>query len=180
MNPEADWVDTLRFFYYKFRSNTSDSSYDELRSILRVYRVDVKSPKSTREHLRVLLGIPIRKYDSCIGNCMAFTGRHKLRRRCLHCGQPRFDETTDDEEELYPDLLSFATFKPRATYSYIPIIPRLKLLYANKTYSKKMRYPKWGMTDEPWLDGLSGVRDVWEGNMMKQWKEAGITWMNMF
>jgi hypothetical protein len=143
--------------------------------ILQEYRVDVKSLQSTRQHLRELLGIPVRKYDCCIRNCMTFTGGHVLRRRCLHCGQSRFDETTDDDEEFYPDLLFCKSLTPRATYSYIPIIPRLKLLYANRTYSKKMRYPKWGLTDEPWLDGLSGVRDVWEGKMMKQWKEAGTT-----
>ena len=104
---------------------------------------------------------------------MAFTGSHILRRQCLHCSEPRFDETTDDAEEFYANLHFCESLTPRATYSYIPIIPRLKLLYANKMYSEKMRYPKRGVVDVPWPDGLSGIRDVWEGKMMKQWKEAG-------
>lgn len=175
MNPEPDWEVTYRFFYYKVRSNTSDTSYEELRTLLAKHHIDVKSLNSTRQHLRELLGIPVRKYDSCVRNCLAFTGSNQLRRRCPHCAEPRFHETVDNAEELFPNIHFCQLLTPRAQYSYIPIIPRLKLLYANKSYSEKMRYPKRGVIDVPWHDGLSGIRDVWEGKMMKQWKEAGTT-----
>ena len=59
---------------------------------------------------------------------------------------------------------------PRALYSYIPLIPQLKLLYANPEYSLKMRYPS-TLTEKPWDDG---IRDMWEGNAMRFWKRKGF------
>lgn len=166
-------------FYYKFRSNTSDTSYDELRRILsnlscQEHEIDVNPLRATRENLRQVLHLRARKYDACIDGCMAFTGRHRLRRRCLYCKNSRFVEASDSPEEFYNDLTILNSLTPRATYSYIPIIPRLRLLYANKEYSKKMRYPR-ELESTPWADGLSGVRDVWEGNMMQKWKDAGLS-----
>ena len=60
--------------------------------------------------------------------------------------------------------------KCKAQYSYLPLIPRLRLLYANKEYARKMRYPT-TLESEPWLEG---VRDVWDGEMIKKWKGEGI------
>jgi hypothetical protein len=171
--PGTDWQPTYSFFYYKFRSNTSDKSYEELRQLLSRYQVDVRALRSTREDLRRKLHFRTRKYDACINGCMAFTGLHKLRRRCLSCNESRFLETSDGAEEFYPSFLLLQSLTPRATYSYIPIIPRLRLLYANEEYSRKMRYPR-ELLATPWADRLSGVRDVWDGKMMQNWKDAGI------
>ena len=57
----------------------------------------------------------------------------------------------------------------KAHYAYLPLIPRLRLLYANKDYARKLRYPA-TTQDEPWPEGL---RDVWDGEMMKRWKREG-------
>ena len=31
----------------------------------------------------------------------------------------------------------------------------------------------------PWTDGRSGVRDVWDGEMMQMWKDAGMSPVNV-
>lgn len=172
-----NWVSTYILFYYKFRSNTSDTSYEELRGILsnlscQEHEIDVKPLRATRENLRQLLHLRARKYDACINGCMAFTGHHLLRRRCLYCKNSRFVEASDSPDEFCMDPTLLNSLTPKATFSYIPIIPRLRLLYANKEYSKKMRYPRELETTRR-ADGLPGVRDVWEGIMMQKWKDAG-------
>ena len=105
---------------------------------------------------------------------MAFTGEHQLRRKCLYCRETRFYEgddaqATDNVEEFYGDIQMMSSLTPKAQYSYLPLIPRLRLLYANKMYAAKMRYPE-TLYSKPWRDG---VRDVWEANAMRKYKESG-------
>jgi hypothetical protein len=51
----------------------------------------------------------------------------------------------------------------------MPIIPRLKLLYAHSDSAAKMKYPR-ELADMTW----DGLRDIWDGDGMKHWKVAGI------
>jgi hypothetical protein len=172
-----DWAATYALYSYKFRSNTSDTSYEELCHLisnLSDHSIDVKSLRAIQENLRQLLHLRSKKYDACIDGCMASAGNHILRRRCLYCKKTRFVETSDAVEEFYPNLAFLNGLTPKETYSYIPIIPRLQLLYANKVYSKKMRYPR-ELETTPWTDGLSGVRDVWDAEMMQSWKDVGMS-----
>jgi hypothetical protein len=67
---------------------------------------------------------------------------------------------------------------PRATYSYIPLIPRLKLLYANPESAVKMQYPT-RLSETPWAeneDGVyeEGIRDVWDGEKLQNLKQKGF------
>jgi len=173
--PAIDWKSTYPFFYYKFTSNTSDTSYEQLRQLLNEWHIDVRSLKTTRENLRQRLHLRMRKYDACINGCMAFTGEHKLRGLCPHCCkppllEPRFHyNNSANAPEFYEDLSALKQLIPRATYCYLPLIPRLRLLYANKEWSKKMGYPK-KLLETPFP---GGVRDVWDGEMMKRWIAKG-------
>src|SRR5579859_2578366 len=104
---------------------------------------------------------------------MVFIGDNLLRRRCQHCNSERF-EICDlpVDVELFPNAGSYSHLRPKAIYSYLPIIPRLKLLYANPNYASKMKYPQ-RLNDTPWIEGHTGIRDIWEGNAMKHWKAQG-------
>jgi hypothetical protein len=66
--------------------------------------------------------------------------------------------------------------KPKAMYAYLPLIPRLKLLFANKGWAEKMRYGA-RLATKPWINGDgtegTGIRDVWEGSQMKALKDKG-------
>jgi hypothetical protein len=74
---------------------------------------------------------------------MAFTGPDKLRQRCTLCGEPRFSKLAEEEitGEFYDDSQQLIGRRARAVYTYLPLIPRLRLLYANTSYARKLRYP---------------------------------------
>lgn len=163
-----EWSETLRYFQWKCYSNISDQSYEKLRTELAKSGTYVNSLRSTRHYLRSELGINIKEFHRCINNCMVFVGQNLLRRKCQYCETSRF-ETSQESENDFDDESSYLHFRPRAVYSYIPIIPRLKLLYANPKYASKMRYPK-ELNNNRWDEG---IRDIWEGNAMNYWRQEG-------
>ena len=126
----------------------------------------------------ISLGINILCFDCCLNNCMVFAGDYLLWRRCEHCHVPQFltsrqlDSELESDDELFLDINSFLHLKSRAVYEYIPLIPRLRLLYAKSESAKKMRYPK-TLLDVPWSDG-DGIRDVWDGRAMRNWCALGM------
>ena len=74
---------------------------------------------------------------------MVFIGQNLLQRRCIHCKAERFYAANLHADiASFPDVESYSHLTPNAVYSYIPIIPRLKLLFAHPDYAKKMKYPK--------------------------------------
>src|SRR5271169_323160 len=172
MQRSSEYGESLDYFHWKFKYNTSDNSFTELVGRLHASGIHLKTQDQIRRYLNRLLQIGTRKYDCCINNCRAFTGPDRMHRRCILCGEARFFE--DDREaagqEFYNDIYQMSKLKSKAQYSYLPLIPRLRLLYANKDYARKMRYPA-ALQSEPWLDG---VWDVWDGEMMGKWKREGI------
>jgi hypothetical protein len=66
--------------------------------------------------------------------------------------------------------------KRGAIYAYLPLIPRLKLLYASKEWAEKMRYGA-RLSDEAWENDNgtegSGLRDIWHGSRLKYLKKQG-------
>jgi hypothetical protein len=166
-----DWEKTLHYFNWKVSCNVSDRSYNKLRDLLRADNVYVESLYKTRRYLEKQLDLYTVAYHRCIKNCTIFVGDDLLRRRCPYCRESRFHGVEGDDvgDEYFPNAEAFATLKPRAVYSYLPIIPRLKLLYANPSYAAKMRYPR-SLEDDPWDDG---IRDIWEGRGMLYWKQQG-------
>jgi len=170
IQPATEWAETLRYFSWKIKSNMSDIGYDLLRKELEKSGLSISSLKVTRGYLQWLLGIRIQQYHRCIKNCLIFAGRDLLERKCRFCGEPRFYE--EDAIIATLDSLSYLHLTSRAVYSYIPLIPRLKLLYASREYAKKLRYPT-ELLGTPWKYGEDGIRDVWEGEAMKYWKAKG-------
>lgn len=171
MKRSSDYGESLDYFYWKFKYNTSDNSFTDLVKRLNASGIQLKTQGQIHRYLNRVLEIEMDRYDCCINNCMAFTGLDTMRRRCILCGEARFFE--DDGEvagqEFYSDIYQMSKLQSKAQYSYLPLIPRLRLLYANKDYARKMRYPA-TLESEPWLDG---VRDVWDGEMMRKWKRQG-------
>jgi len=164
----GEWTETLRFFAWKIKSNTSDTAYDSLRDELGKSGRKISTMKATRSYLQGLFGIRIQEYHRCINNCLVFAGANLLERNCCLCGEPRFYED-NATRVAFNSQLSYSHLIPRAVYSYIPLIPRLKLLYANRVYAKKLQYPA-TLIETPWEDG---IRDVWEAEAMKHWRAEG-------
>jgi hypothetical protein len=173
MNRSPIYGESLDYLNWKFKYNTSDNSYVDLLKHLSTSGLHLKSHRETHHYLSKLFGIQRTKYDCCVNNCMAFTGPDKLRRRCILCGEARFHKVEGEEEindEFYMDSQELVGLRARSVYFYLPLIPRLRLLYANGDYSEKMRYPA-SLELEPWEEG---VRDVWDGQIMKSLSGEGL------
>lgn len=78
-----------------------------------------------------------------------------LRRKSRFCETPRFFEG-DAGDDTFPDIQSFSQLTPRALYEYIPLVPRLRLLYANPVSALEMRYPT-KLLNTPWELNEDGV-----------------------
>lgn len=172
MKRSSEFEESLDYFYWKFKYNTSDNSFTDLVNRLNVSEIQLKTHDQIHRYLNRLLGIEVHKYDCCINNCMTFTDSHIMRRRCILCEEARFFEEDGEVtgQEFYNDIYQMSKLQFKAQYSYLSLIPRLHLLYANKDYASKMRYSI-TLESEPWFDG---VRDVWNEEMMRKWKRKGI------
>jgi len=146
-------------------------AFDDLRRIiLHYFKYAVQSIRKSRAELMALLGIDYDTFDCCKDGCMAFTRNHYLLRKCTYCGSARFVEDPGNEGSIfYSNPREFREFTPRAVFQYLPLIPRLKLLYAHRELAAKMRYPK-DLEEDPWDDG---IRDVWDGSVLKDLRNKG-------
>lgn len=170
MSVSSPWKVTLKYFTWKVEKNVSDRAYDALCQLLSESGTNVHGIKATRKYLQNCLEIPIRQNHCCVNHHMAFNGSEQHRRTCTTCGTPRFWKDTPQMGDIYfPNRSAYANLKPRATYPYIPLIPRLKVLAANENSAKEMRYPS-RLRKEPWIHG---IRDIWDGEMMKRWINEG-------
>ena len=168
---------------WKYQSNISDTAYETLRTELAQSGCSIQSLKTTRHYIEEHLGIHIKEYHRCIDNCMVFIGKDLLRRNCRFCKAPRFFKklnapADNPPNEFFADEYEYLDLIPRATYCYIPLISRLKLLYANPESAVEMRYPK-RLSEMPWAkndDGVheEGIRDIWDGQIMRHWKQRGF------
>jgi hypothetical protein len=149
----------------------SDTSYEKLRRLMITSGIQIESLRATRQYLHRLFSIPIEEHHRCIACCMAFTGEDLLLRQCKFCDEPRFSASDDQSSDPFPDTQSYSHLRPRAVYQYMPISPRLQLLYANRNSALQMKYPEELANDMNW-DGES-IRDIWDGDMMKHWKAEG-------
>jgi hypothetical protein len=138
MNRSPLYGESFDYLNWKFKYNISDNSYVDLLKHLSSSGLHLKGRREIQRYLSRLLGIRRTKYDCCINNCMAFTGPDKLWRRCILCGEMRFHEVKGEEEiagEFYMDSQEMLGLQVRAVYSYLPLIPQLRLLYTNRDYA---------------------------------------------
>ena len=164
INPSPEWAKTLRYFWWKSYSNTSDRQYELLLAELPRLEHQIQSIKVTWHYLQAQLRIYIQEHHCCISNCMVFIGSNFLRWKCQFCHIPRFVKDNPPQNnglqaEFFPNeevYQCFLSLKLMAIYSYIPLIPRLKLLYANPNFTAKMRYPTTLLT-EPWHEGFQDI-----------------------
>ncbi len=160
----------MKFFSWKCDFSLSDTGYRSLIDRLSSSRVHIHGLQASRKYLQSHLGLYVQEFHRCVNNCMLYVGKHELLRRCHYCETPRFFETPEAAAQGdFVDEKSYANLKPRAVFSYIPVIPRLKLLYTNQEYARKMRYPR-TLIRNPWD---MGIRDIWDGNAMRHWVAQG-------
>ena len=133
------------------KANVSREAYKDLKEAL---APETKLPSLRRdlEKLQRISGIKKETFDCCANSCMAFTGEYKTAEKCLYCEEDRFFDETG---------------KPQQTWSYIPLISRLKLQYRNPGRAKVLSEYRNGFN--PSLTaGVDRLRDIFDGNLYRE------------
>ena len=80
-----------------------------------------------------LSGLEPKLYDCCPNSCCCYIGQYANMTSCPHCGETRYN----------------AYNRPRKTFTYIPLIPRLIALTRNRETATKMEYRKNYASSDP-------------------------------
>jgi hypothetical protein len=116
--------------------------------------IDAKLPSSYRQARRYVddLFDSTVRYDCCPNGCTLYYGADRTRTRCAKpsCNEPR----------LTPGG------KPRKSFYYYPLIPRLRKLFADPRMAELVRHPA-----ERWIRDPAAIRDVYDGRL---WRERFV------
>jgi hypothetical protein len=114
------------------------------------------------------LGLDVKRYHSCPNDCIIYYKEHKDLNECPICKTPRFkvqargdndddkdgdeDDGIDDDAEVEGNKQKKKKKKhsggPAKVVWYLPVLPRLKRLFANKKEAELMRWHVEGRNDE--------------------------------
>ena len=98
----------------------------------------------------VLVGMVI--YEVCPNDCVLFTKDYSALKQCPHCGADRFDGNGD----------------PFRLYPYVPIIPRIRRMYASEAWSR-MFAGSYEQSRSQNPDGF--IEDIFDGSVYKRISE---------
>ncbi|KAJ7159369.1 hypothetical protein C8R43DRAFT_827548, partial [Mycena crocata] len=77
-----------------------------------------------QSQITFISGIKPILYDCCKGSCCCFVGPYAELDKCPYCEEPRYDSHG----------------RARATFHYLPLIPRLKALFSDKKMCEELLY----------------------------------------
>ena len=96
--------------------------------------------------LALLSGFEPQNVHCCINSCIAYTGHYIHDESCPFCKEARYTSRG----------------RPRRTFLYIPLIPRLQALFHNPTMIEQMAYR------QNFAPSDRVIRDVFDGNWYRQ------------
>ncbi|KAI0759329.1 hypothetical protein BC629DRAFT_1269564, partial [Irpex lacteus] len=134
----------LRPFAFKVDSHIPGHAFSKLPYVFP--NSSVPSWKACQQHAANLSGFDPQVYDCCINSCCCFVGAHADATECKYCKMSRRDENG----------------KRRQEFVYLPIIPRLKKLFANAKLALKLRYRSSEHKHDP-----SQVKDVFDAQVYR-------------
>ena len=88
------------------------------------HRHHIPSLKITKARIEFLAAYRPIAYDCCVNSCICFVGPHEMKTHCPYCKEARKNSSG----------------RPRKTFTYSPIIPRLKAFFKNREKIKLMKY----------------------------------------
>jgi len=145
-------IKTIALLNAKVRHNLAEAAIKEIRQIFSL--TDTPSQYSAIQTLKRLTGLEERRIDCCIHSCIAFTGIYENDDTCP-CGEPRYDPAFTGTPR-----------RPRKTFSYLPLIPRLILQYSNAERSRIFKtYPASVSAEE--------CCDFWNGSTCETLRKDG-------
>ena len=115
-------LDILRPFGLKIRNNLTASTFHEMS--YNFSKAGMMNLAKTRSHVRALSRFGPMKFACCINSCICYTGPYADLDECPKCKTSRLNESGQE----------------RRTFSYMPLIPRLRALMSNRTYAARLQY----------------------------------------
>lgn len=85
---------------------------------------NILSWKTIQSRVAQMSGFEPAVYHCCVDSCCAYTGPFADKDTCPYCAKPRYDSKG----------------RPRKIFVYLPLIPRLKALAANRAAAQRGRY----------------------------------------
>ncbi|KAK6992593.1 hypothetical protein R3P38DRAFT_3429840 [Favolaschia claudopus] len=85
---------------------------------------DLPSLAHLQSEITFLSGVTPVRYDCCSNSCCCFVGPYADLDTCPYCDAARYDSQR----------------RPRATFDYLPLIPRLQAMFADKGMCEKLGY----------------------------------------
>ncbi|KAF8601798.1 hypothetical protein BDV93DRAFT_410381, partial [Ceratobasidium sp. AG-I] len=147
----------IRAFNFKVDTDITSRAYDKLP---RAFPELDQLPTEHRMHARVafLSGIQGVRIDCCIDVCVAFTGEYESYQNCPQCGKDRYE----------PDPQRPGQSRPRKTFQYIPLIPRLINMYRDCKMADKLGY-------RGNFRSMAGVfRDIFDGALYQRLRSRRV------
>ncbi|KAJ7211462.1 hypothetical protein C8J57DRAFT_985051, partial [Mycena rebaudengoi] len=116
-------LDAIRAHNLKVNIDLGSRAYKKTARAFPQLR-DLPSLYELQSQIAFLSGIKPTKYDCCTQSCCCFVGPYTDLDKCPYCDQPRFDSRG----------------RPRATFDYLPLIPRLKAFFMDKNLCEELSY----------------------------------------
>ncbi|XP_023729236.2 uncharacterized protein LOC111876911 [Lactuca sativa] len=129
----------LKLINLKANNGWSDTSFTSLLKILHeMLPDDNELPVSTYQAKKLMcpMGMEIERIHACPNDCMLYRNDYADLHSCITCGTSRYKRKNPTEENNIMRMSG----PPAKVLWYLPIIPRLKRLFANAKDAKLMRW----------------------------------------
>ncbi|KAI0646643.1 hypothetical protein C8Q79DRAFT_1111141 [Trametes meyenii] len=115
--------DNIIAFRLRFIANIPRTAYHQFREAFSS-RIKLDSEWKLLHRIASLSGVRPIWYECCINSCLAYLGEYANATTCASCEQPRYTPAG----------------RPRRYFCYIPLIPRLQVLFESPDLVKLMHY----------------------------------------
>ncbi|KAF9025386.1 hypothetical protein BDP27DRAFT_1248345, partial [Rhodocollybia butyracea] len=116
-------INAVKMFKLNIKGWLTRQAFAGIRSLFSD-ELNLNSEWKTIQRMHQLAEIEPQWYDCCIRGCMAYTGNYSELDVCQYCKEPRHNQQG----------------KSKRQYCYIPLIPRIKGFFQNKSMIKLMQY----------------------------------------
>jgi hypothetical protein len=116
-------MNTIQAHNFKVNVDLGSRAYAKMRRAFpKLY--NLPSLSHLQSEINFISGLKPERYDCCKDSCCCFIGVYADLDKCPYCEQPRYDSRG----------------RPRATYLYLPLIPGLQVLFADKQMCEELLY----------------------------------------
>ena len=130
---------TLVLLRFKAANGLSNKGFTEMLGLFKeILPEDNVLPRSTNEAKKIVCPLEpeVQKIHACVNDCILYRGEHKDLRACPTCKHARYQRSrAKDKYKLDDEIKTGIPFK---VVWYLPLIPRLRHLFANPREAKRL------------------------------------------